>query len=75
MKEFTEKEIEMALDWWENLNDEERIEIITDLWEENMKETEELINKCEHSWIDSDNEGCYGIEICRFCGKERKKGE
>lgn len=29
--------------------------------------------QCEHDFIDDDNEGCYGKEICRFCGFKRKK--
>jgi len=27
----------------------------------------------EHSFIDADNEGEYGYEVCRFCGEKRKK--
>ena len=30
-------------------------------------------NICQHSWIDADNEGFYGKEICRFCGEKRRK--
>jgi len=30
--------------------------------------------KCEHSFIDNDNEGIYGKEVCRFCGEIRSKG-
>lgn len=32
-------------------------------------------DRCEHSFIDNDNEGCYGNEICRFCGLIRNKDE
>lgn len=28
---------------------------------------------CEHSFIDADNEGIYGYEICRFCGWRQHK--
>lgn len=28
---------------------------------------------CNHSFVDSDNEGYYGKEKCRFCGKIRDK--
>ena len=27
-----------------------------------------IITTCRHSFIDADNEGCYGNEICRYCG-------
>lgn len=30
-------------------------------------------NLCEHSFIDSDNEGEYGKEHCRFCEFEQNK--
>ena len=29
--------------------------------------------QCEHSFIDIDNEGIYGTEECRFCGKKQQK--
>ena len=29
--------------------------------------------KCDHEWIDDDNEGFYGKEVCRFCGIKRHK--
>ena len=28
---------------------------------------------CEHSFIDADNDGIYGNEVCRFCGWRRHK--
>jgi len=28
---------------------------------------------CNHEYIDADNEGFYGFEFCRFCGKRRHK--
>jgi hypothetical protein len=28
---------------------------------------------CECSYIDMDNEGQYGKEVCRFCGKKQRK--
>jgi hypothetical protein len=31
------------------------------------------MEKCNHSWIDCDNEGMYGIEECRYCGEKRHK--
>lgn len=31
------------------------------------------VDKCKHSWVDADNEGIYGQEECRFCGKKSKK--
>ena len=30
-------------------------------------------NTCDHSFIDEDNEGIYGNEVCRFCGEEQEK--
>jgi len=27
--------------------------------------------ECEHQFIPSDNEGCYGYEVCRLCGKKQ----
>jgi len=30
---------------------------------------------CEHSLVDVDNEGVYGLEVCRFCGQYFKDGE
>jgi len=29
--------------------------------------------RCDHSWIEADNEAPYGKEICRICGKRRSK--
>lgn len=29
--------------------------------------------RCDHSFIAADNEGFYGFEVCRFCGKRRHK--
>jgi len=29
--------------------------------------------QCTHSFIDADNEGCYGKEICRRCGIKQAK--
>lgn len=34
---------------------------------------EEMCSRCEHSFIDSDNEGDYGYEQCRFCGLKQHK--
>jgi len=28
-------------------------------------------DKCDHQFIPNDNEGIYGYEICRFCGKKQ----
>jgi len=30
---------------------------------------------CKHSLIDENNEGVYGIEVCRLCGQRFKDGE
>ena len=30
-------------------------------------------DRCEHSFVDLDNEGIYGKEVCRFCGLIRRK--
>ena len=34
---------------------------------------EDCAEPCEHDWIDDDNEGSYGKEVCRFCGEKQKK--
>ena len=34
---------------------------------------DKVMGVCEHDWVDADNEGAYGDEECRICGKKRKK--
>lgn len=36
-------------------------------------EPRETYKLCKHSFIDKDNEGVYGKEVCRFCGYIRNK--
>lgn len=32
-----------------------------------------IVKRCNHSFIDADNEGFYGYEVCRFCGLKKHK--
>jgi hypothetical protein len=37
------------------------------------KEKKQRTKKCSHLFIDNDNDGCYGYEICVYCGTKRHK--
>ena len=56
------------LDWYcETTDTTDIIDMI-----ESKKNVTIHIDTCNHSWVDYDNEGCYGKEVCRICGKIRK---
>lgn len=39
----------------------------------NNKPLPKITKICEHSFIDKDNNGVYGLEVCRYCGVENGK--
>ena len=42
-------------------------------FEQNKSNFIDYISECSHSFMDLDNEGIYGKEVCRFCGIKQSK--